>query len=124
MPRGSQSRKHKLIQKVLENVIENLNLPPGWTLQHVKSEYDYDNLGFRYRVDVHAKWSHRGDKHELFIEVQNNLIEPDFIAKSKTFTNLAKREKNKDYIIIKENEVPMDVFEMEDYLKDKLSYPW
>jgi hypothetical protein len=125
MVKNAASRKHKHIQATVKNVIDNIQTPRGWILQRSRCEDSYEFMGRCYKPDVMVKWANgKGEKFILFIEVQNNLTEPSFLAKSKDFVELAKRGKGIDYIIIEENKCPDNWLELEEYVEQQIPVPW
>lgn len=124
MTRNSASKKHKIIQGVLKEVLSNLSPPPGWILQHVYTEYVYPTAGKEYKIDVHAQWRKIPDKYELMIEIQKNMAEKEFSEKVKHFTMLNKRDSKRIFNVIEEDNVPDDAMEMWDYLEEQIQVPW
>jgi len=125
MTKNSASKKHGLIQSILVSVIENLEMPRGWVLQHVETEYPYDSYNKVYKIDCHAQWrSNKKEKYELLIEVQKNLNEPSFLEKVEKLKMINKMDSKKIFNIIHEDNVPDNMLDAYDYLKSRIQYPW
>ena len=124
--RSSASKIHQSAQGCLvHNVIPNLTPPPGWVLQHVTPEYVHTEFGKVYDVDVHAQWRNgKGDKFELFIEIQKNILEKSFCEKCKVLTKMNLRNPRKIFIVIKEKNIPTDSMDMWEYLEQTIQVPW
>ena len=124
IPKSSASKIHKISQSVLKEVITNLHLPPGWILQFVDTEHLYEEYGVTYKIDVYARWRYKSEKYELFVEVQKNESEKEFLEKMHYFINLNKCDSKKIFNIVWEKDIPENSLEMWDWLKGHIQVPW
>ena len=128
MVKSSASRKHQIIEKHIENIIENLTLPPGWVLQRCKPEET--DLETNNRPDVMVVWSKHGGKKRgkyiLFIEIQKDMSNKTFKEKLKHYSLMVHNRSLYSFLVINEEEAPNDIFELDDYLTDRITYnlPW
>ena len=124
MTRNSCTPTHKMAQGILKEVLSNLPLPPGWVCQHVETEYLYEGYGKSYKIDVHGQWRYKGEKYELFVEIQKNKNDKEFIEKSKYFTGINLMDSKKIFIVLWEKNIPSDSMEMWSWFKENIQTPW
>jgi hypothetical protein len=127
MVKNQASPKHRAIQKLLEQAIDDTYPPSGnWKCVEMRPEFKGMGPGGEYRFDLYVRYfcssGRMSGRYEVFYEIQKDLNEPDFKLK---WEDLKKWEdKHCKYQLIKEEEVPDRWDEMLAYLKDKVVVPW
>lgn len=124
MPRNSCSRKHKLIQQMVEQVTEDLT-PDTWNYQVFKEWNDGE-----FRIDVRILWSKPSGKlrgrYERYVEIQHDLTEQTYNNKKKKLIRRDIVVPSFGFVEIPEDVISNDWLEAYEQVKDYLEMfvPW